>query len=318
MPKPKLRKLTLPDYNMRRKHYKKVLSHPLTSNGKMKDKKEMYDKKLSDYIDKITKPIFNRVLQETPKNHTMVDKPIKSIKKTVTPSLYNCHNYRLYFNFTKEKYKPKEGMVGVWFGKFKNYGKEFTAVGEGVRITIKRTKVEVINKQNEEQWHYINRIKAKEEIKALLNKIDQKCINSFKKFIEVYGGCSDYAIVKAENRPNLNLFTQSDNKVMKEPFIDNLPLNMQFETPIVKKVYKKPNVEYKQPIYAATYLENSGLKEFAPEISNSIRELTNVLTPTIADLNYNLKTHISVLKGIDKSFKRFNKLLNQKSLRKWL
>jgi len=291
----------------------------------MNKEKEMCNKSIKDYVDKITTPIFEKVLQETKKNHSMVGFNKKSNKKTVTPSLYNPHNYRLYFKFTKKKYHPKEGMVGVWFGKFKNYGKEFTALGEGIRVTVKKVQVEVINKLSEEEWFYINRIKAKEEIAAILNKIDNKCISSLKKFIEIYGGKSDLKVIKTENRPNLNLFTPSDNKVMQEPFIDTLPLNMAFDTKIVKKVYKKRNVEYKEPIYAATYLENSALNEFAPEITNSINNLGSQLIPSIRSLDKsikleieNKKLHLGILNKIDKSFRRFNNLLIQKDLRRWL
>jgi len=301
------------------------IKDPPVSHGKFRMEKEVRDKKIIDYIDKVTTPIFNKVLQETEKNHSMVGFNEKPIKKTVTPSLYNPHNYRLYFKFTKKKYNPKGGMVGVWFGKFKNYGKEFTAVGEGTRVTVKKVQVEVINKLSEEEWFYINRIKAKEEIAAILNRIDGKCISSLKKFIEIYGGNSDFKILKAENRPNLNLFTKSDNKVMKEPFIDTLPLKMAFDTKIVKKVYKKPNVEYKEPIYAATYLENSALKEFAPEIVNSINDLGNNLIPTIRSLDKTIKLEITnkrlhrkVLNRMDKTLKDISNSLPKRGLLKWL
>ncbi len=291
----------------------------------MKKKKEVCDKSLKDYVDRLTTPIFNKVLQETKKNHSMVDKNKKPLKKVVTPSLYNPHNYRLYLKFTKEKFKPKEGMVGVWFGKLKNYGKEFTALGEGVRITVKKVQVEIINKLSEEEWFYINRTKAKEEIAAILNKIDNKCITSLKKFIEIYGGNSDFKIIKAENRPNLNLFTPSDNKVIQEPFIDKLAPKMAFDTKIVKKVYKKRNIEYKEPIYAATYLENSALNEFAPEIVNSINDLGNHLIPTIRSLDKsiqleitNKKLHQKVLNSMDRTLKDIRDSLPKKGLLKWL
>jgi len=287
--------------------------------------KDVNDKKINDYIEKITTPIFNKALQETKKNHSMVGFKKKSKKKVVTNSLYNPHNYRLYFKFTKEKYNPKEGMVGVWFGKLKNYGKEFTALGEGIRVTVKKVQVEVINKLSEEEWFYINRIKAKEEIAAILNKIDNKCITSLKKFIEIYGGKCDFNIIKSEGRPNLNLFTKSDNKVMKEPFIDTLPLDMTFDTKIVKKVYKKPNVEFKEPIYAATYLENSALNEFAPEIAASIDNLGNQLIPTIRSLDksiqmeiHNKKIHLGVLNSMNKTLKNIRDSLPKRGLLKWM
>ena len=270
------------------------------------EKKKEIDSTYKKHIDKLVKPIWdkkfkelgqeNNVPKETQFNHSMVG---HNIKKIVTPSLYNPHNYRLYFNFTKEKYNPKEGMVGVWFGKFKNYGKEFTALGEGVRVTVKKTKAEIINKLTEQEWFLVNRAKAKEEIIAILNKIDSKCIASFKKFIELYGGCSDFAILKREGRPGLNLFTKSDNKVIREPFIDTLPSEMTFETPIVKKVYKHPSeVEFKEPIYAAHHLENSALYEFAPEIAKEINSVNEVLQgdlkPVLKALTEQIKLHLEV------------------------
>lgn len=208
--------------------------------------------------------------QEKIINHTMVGQKHKNY---VTPSLLNPHNYRLYFSFTKESFNPKEGMVSVWLGQLKNYDSEFTALGEGVRITIKKHQVEVINKLTEQEWFTINRMKAKEEITSLLTKIDGKCIEALKKFIKVYGGSSDFKILKREGRPNLILNTKSDSKVMQEPFIDSMPVDMAFETSIVKKVYKEQNVEFKEPIYAARHLENSALNEFAPMIAEAIKQI---------------------------------------------
>ncbi len=317
-----------------------IYTHPPISHGNILKQKESIIKKIlseKEFL-KFTsitnkriqkKFLKNKIEGNSPKetkfNHSMVGLNKKQIKKVVTPSLYNPHNYRLYLKFTKEKYHPKEGMVGVWFGKLKNYGKEFTALGEGIRVTVKKVQVELINKLSEEEWFYINRAKAKEEIAAILNKIDDKCITALKKFIEVYGGKSDFKIIKTENRPNLNLFTSSDNKVMQEPYIDTLPLNMTFDTKIVKKVYKKANVEYKQPIYAATHLENSALHEFAPEIANSINDLGNHLIPSIRSLDKsiqleitNKKLHMKVLHSMDKTLKDIRESLPKRGLLKWL
>ena len=80
----------------------------------------MYDKKVTDYIDRITLPIFNKVLQETKKNRILVG----SKKKISTIySLYNPHNYRLYFDFkridfhplrpSKPTYKTDGGRLGL-------------------------------------------------------------------------------------------------------------------------------------------------------------------------------------------------------------
>ena len=283
----------------------------------METKKEN-DSTLKKYISSIVKPIFEKAAQETTSNHSMVG---YKTKKSITPSLYNPHNYRLYLNFTKEKYKPKEGMVGVWLGKLKNYGKEFTALGEGVRITVKKTQVEIINKLSEQQWFLINRTNAKKEEGELLSKIDKKCISSLKKFIKVYGGSSDFVILKREGRPYLNLFTKCDNKVKNEPFIDTLPSDMTFETEIVKKVYKHPGeVEYKTPMYAAQHLENSALHDFAPELVNEIRVFNmkiDKVTESMAYVAENYKSHVGLVEEAHKIFKKINRRLSQKKLNEY-
>lgn len=271
------------------------------------------DLKIKEHISKICNPIFNKALQEKSKTHSMV---VTTNKKNITPSLYNPHNYRLYFKFTKEKYNPVQGMVGVWFGKFVNYGKEFTATGEGVRITIRKTQAEVINKLSEEQWFSINRAKAKEEVYAILNKIDDKCIQSLKKFSEQYGGSTDFIILKREHRALFNnLNTKSDNKVMQEPFIDELPLDMTFETPIVKKVYKKPNVEFSEPSYAINYLENSALHEFSPEITEQLLLLEQKVkqidkaSEVLIPLAKQIELHLEVEKRQLENQEKMNELL---------
>lgn len=262
---------------------------------------------------KETQDILLNTPQETKLNHTMVGITNRRQQK---PALYNPHNYRLYFSFSKQGFKPVEGMVGVWFGKLKNYGKEFTTIGEGIRVIIHKTQAEVINKLSDEQWFSINRARSKEEISSVLNKIDEKCVSSFRKFIEIYGGSSDFTILKIEGRPDLNLFNKCDNKVMKESFIDSLPLNMSFETPIVKKVYKKPNVEFKQPIYAANYLENSALKEFSPEIVEQLKAMYFISKEHKAafeEYAKNIKLHLDVLNKIDKSINKLSSKIGQMS-----
>ncbi len=261
---------------------------------------------------------WDKALKETQSNHTMV---VHNNKKSITPSLYNPHNYRLYLNFTKEKYKPKEGMVGVWLGKLKNYGKEFTVLGEGVRITVKKTQVEVINKLSEQQWFVINRGKAKVETSNLLSKIDQKCIKSLKKFIKTYGGRCDFVILKREGRPYLNLFTKCDNKVKNEPFIDTLPSEMTFETDEVKKVYHhKGEVEFKTPIGAAHHLDNSALREFSPEIVNELKIFNfkiDKVNESMAYVAENYKSHVGMVEEGFKLFKKMNKRMEQKKLKEF-
>ena len=128
------------------------------------------------------------------------------------------------------------------------------------------------------------------------------------------GGISDCKILKVRGEHGMHGID----------YLDRIPEDMIIHDTIFKKVYKG-KVEFYDPASIKNVVTNNAVKEFAPEIAASINDVglkfdkfTNQLTPTIADLNVNMKTHVSVLKGIDKSFKKFNKLLSQKDLRKWL
>lgn len=268
------------------------------------------------YIRKLQMPIFDKVLQETLNNHTMVG---LSQKSKCTTALYNPHNYRLYFSFKRDTFKAYEGMVGVWFGLLKNYNTEFTATGENVRITVKKIQVEVINKLSEQEWFTIQKSKAKEEIVQILEKIDNKCKASLQKFISIYGGATDYVILKRSHRPDMLLNTKCDNKVMQEEFIDNIDLKTEFETPIVKKVYKEPNVEFKEPIYAAQYLENSALNDFAPEIANFLKYIISLQGSQIEATRLeveNKKLHMEVLREMKDSLKEISNYFHIDKIRK--
>ena len=54
-------------------------------------------------IDKIVNPIFDKVLKETSKNHTMVGVGGSDLKSYC---FYQPHNHRLYFDFSKLNFKP--------------------------------------------------------------------------------------------------------------------------------------------------------------------------------------------------------------------
>lgn len=228
---------------------------------KQSDEQAVYDE-----ISKIVTPIFEKAAKEAKPNHTMVGDPVTTIKEL---SGLNIHNYRRYFIFDTKTFNPKTSMVGgrVSLLQGRNYDKEWSIDNfHKCRVTIKKVQAEVIYKYNDRDWFAIVNARSREQISALLDSFDNSCINALKEFVKIWGGKSDFKIIRKFPMKN-------DNKVMHEDFIDRLPQALTFETPVVKKYYKDTpiKVEFKDPEYAIQYLENSALKPFAPEIVEHLK-----------------------------------------------
>jgi len=261
--------------------------------------------------DVVKKAIFKGVLQELSSN------PIRVGKKKLS-YLWQPHNYRMYFNFDKTKFKPplyktptKKSRVQFVYS-LKNYGSEHHFDNfYGCRIVVKKNMVEVINKWHEKQWRLItgdNINDLRGCIDIGVKKMDAQGIEALKRFISRFGGNSDYKLIKK----------RAEFGIHGDDYLDKIPEDMIIHDTYFKKVY--PNkVEFYDPIGVKNYISNRVIENVAPEIATEISELKNTLVPVINDLALNMKTHISVLKGIDSSFKRFNRLLleRQKKLNEY-
>ena len=298
---------------------------PLVSYGKMKDKKEGPDKNIKDYIDRITTPIFSKVLQETHDNPMMVGRVQKSKE---IKWLWQPHNYRLYFNFNKKNFKvvtPSLYKYPTFKYQLMNYGSEhhFNNFMD-CRIIIRKNSAEIINKSYKKQWvlctaHSNNQIK--EIIDKRVSKLNNQGINALKELIRLCGGISDCKILKVKGEHGIHGID----------YLDRIPEDMIIHDTIFKKVYKG-KVEFYDPASIKNTVSNSALKEFAPEITASIDNLGNQLIPTIKELSQsnkelnksiqleitNKKLHQKVLNSMDKTLKDIRDSLPKRGLLKWL
>jgi len=305
-------------------------THTPISYGKMNKEKEVYDKKVSDYIDEIVNPIFAKKLGVPQEEISNSISTIKSPKKL----FFRPNNWRLQIRVKTKNDKiiekirntinlpmklninPRTKLISIQNYKENitiQYGKntlsaiyscpEFNGVKKGWTI-IGDTIPQICTRIDE----------IKEIIKKRLN-------DTLKEFSR------KFVLSLPFSKP---IWGRHEDFLKGEEYIDNISKECQFIDSVCKKIYpvgiemiggkgEEPTLKVK------TYLKNRAIEDIAPEIANSINgighsieKLTNTLTPTIADLNVNMKAHLSAIKGIDKSFKRFNKLLSQKSLRKWL
>ncbi len=305
---------------------------PLISTGTMKKEKEVYDKSIKDYIDKITTPIFEKVPQEDISNSMTTPTPYKS---NGFRYLVRFNNYRRQIqvkektNSTSIRIKgaisklpmelninPRTKIISI-----KNYNKGITIqYGKNILTAIyacplihghkqtrliERPTIDGINTRMDEIKDNI-----KERLDNALNEFSRKFTLSlpFKKVIWV----------------------RHENWIKGDEFIDNIPRETIIHDTIGKKVYaegwefiggkdKEPTATIKN------YIKTRAIEDIAPEIANSINDLGNHLIPTIRNLDnsiqmeiHNKKIHLGVLNSMDKTLKDIRESLPKRGLLKWL
>jgi hypothetical protein len=254
----------------------------------------------NSYMDKLILPILAKFPQEQPQNHVSVG--VRSGDDTY--SLYNPHNYRLYFDFDRTTLRLLTDPLTVVHVTYKLINTSEVCFPDylGYRIVVKKTQIELTRK--EDRWHIINLHPSegvRPQIIKILEELNNQAIITLKKFILEFGGYSRLQILNAT----------SENKVKHEHIIDTLPERMTFRNEIAKKVYMEQNVEFSDPVHASNYMANSAMQEIAPDINNALkgiseglkaivdtqRDMTqNALNPLTEQIKLHLKVQRATLK----------------------
>lgn len=268
------------------------------------------NKDLYIYVNSIVKPIFDKIPQEKPKNQLLVGRGRSEAQGL---ALYSPHNYRLYIDFSREKFTPKsfkyptpKGLVPVTHKSLNHNSEDQFENFKGCRIRVKKKIVEIQNCIDPKRSYLIDSQEtAEEEILNILKKKDKECIEALKEFIKILGGSSDFKILKRH----------SENKIYGTDTINSIPIKEKFHNKIVKKVYNERNVEYSDPVFVVNHLVNTGVIEVVPSICQSLELLAYNINP--------LRTLKSLIKTID-DVPRYTELiikLNKKQreeLSEWL
>jgi hypothetical protein len=264
--------------------------------------------------DAIIQAEANKVLKETQRNHVSVG--VGSVSKPY--SLYQPHNYRLYFDFDKSTFKLPTEVRGSVLFHIQNTTEVCFDNYLDFRIVIKRTQIELTNRSN--RWHLIYTEPVEgiiPQIEEVIKELDSSAVIVLKKFMLEFGGHSTLTILNSTN----------ENKVKSESAIDKIPQNLTFRNEQVKKVYMESNVEFSSPVYVANYLSNRAVEAVTPEISarlDSIRDnITRFQDSALNPLTEQIRLHLKVqretlktLKAIRGSFEsREDKVKNLK--REW-
>jgi len=112
-----------------------------------------------------------------------------------------------------------------------------------------------------------------------------------------------------------------------DKFVDSLPKDCVLHDTYFKKVYAE-GVEFKSTkdekvpgVFLKNFIKNRCLEDKYEDIMSEIKGQRTIIRELMGvnrEFSKNLVLHLSVLKGIDKSFRRFDKLLSQKKLKDWL
>lgn len=314
-------------------------THPLISSGKMKKEQEAYNKKISDYITKITTPIFAKKLgvpqEELSNSITTTKKPFKyffrpnnwrrqiEVKEKTNSTINHLKkvNPAIKPNPHTKLISLKEGNIIIQYGK-----KTLTAIYSCPVIRGVKQGWTIERDTQKEAFARMDKIKEK-----IRNELDNT-LNKFSK---------QFDILLPFKQP---IWGRHEDFIKGESYIDRIPKECQFVDTVCKKVYPEVGIEFvggkgEEPtLKTKTYLKNRAIEDIAPDIAASLNQLNSrfdTMGNKIMDmmdnrmkvdkeLAINIKTHNKVFKKLDnlltttKLRKKYKGKSLDKDLRKWL
>jgi hypothetical protein len=167
----------------------------------------------------------------------------------------------------------------------------------GCRIRVKKNIIEIQNQIEHKKTYLIESSeKAEQQIIDILQQKDKECLTALKEFISIYGGSSEFKILKRH----------SENKIYGTDSINSIPIKEKFHNKVLKKVYNEQNIEYSDPVHVVNHLVNSGVIEVVPSICESMEMLAYNINPLRT-----LKTLLSSIDDIPKHKDLIIKLSNK-------
>jgi len=284
---------------------------------------------VKEFFEKVKEPI---ALQETQSTSMTTTKKTFSI-------LWRPNNYRRQI-VVKEKDNSTIQNIKTTIGAIPNHHTKIISIKSYTpNITIQYAKHTLtgIYSQN-----IIGGVKEIFLIEAYnFNDIEER-INQKKQEIE---GRIDAALYKFIKQFSIGLplktpiWARYEDFIKGEEYIDNIPREVIIHDTYFKKVYGE-GLEFKSSklgenptVHMKNYIKNRAIEDIAPDISNELNDsnllikgileinastsklfnqFSNTFLPTFMEFSKDVKVHNKVLKGIDKSFHKFNRLLSEK------
>lgn len=283
-------------------------------------------KEIDSYIKKITKPIFNKVLQEENPN-SMTTTPLSN------KILFRPHNYRREIKVktktdsTLQKIahetkalSPKINNKLISIKNYKpnitiQYGKETVTAIFSQNIINGHKETYLIERNNKEECN--------KRLNQIINEIKEKIDNALNDFIDRFN-----LRLEPERKP---IWTRYEEWIKGEEFIDSIPRETIIHDTTFKKVYPE-GIEFKSSkkgeeplIHLKSYINNRSIEEREPIIAKEINNAYSAIIPILSELNKsihleirNKKLHQRVLRSMDKTLKQIRDNLSQKRLKEYI
>lgn len=286
---------------------------------------------IKDHIRRLVTPIFDKILQETSSNSMTTPKKLFKI-------LWRPNNYRRKIAVkTKDNSTIKKIKSAISTINFNSHTKLISIKHyKGITIQYGRNILTGIFSQNIINGYKETYLIESESIEELEERINQK--------VEEIQAKIDSALNSFIEQFNLKLpfekpsWDRYEDWIKGDDFIDKIPREVIIHDTYFKKVYGE-GIEFKQTenkekpsVHLKNYIKNRAIEDIAPEVCQELSANRDLLSgiieanastskllnqyirssiPILQDFSINIKTHNKVLKGIDKSFKKFNKLLSK-------
>lgn len=232
---------------------------------------------LKEHIKRVTDPIFQKVLQETLPNRTLVGQPGLPESDSCYVDIHNC---RLYFDFSKINFDPNSFIKPGFHTKHtpglyisygtKNHNSEHLFQFENFNFIVKKTQIEILNKIENRKKHKIEY--SEEGHNKIIDLCNQKVKESKEAlawFTSVFGGGSSHTMLKIE----------PDIKFHRDFAVDLMDIKSTWHNEIGKKVYHEKVLEINHPAYASNFVLNQGILKVSPHIAEELFSIKMMIHP---------------------------------------
>ena len=300
----------------------------------------MSDDKLRKQVEKLCKPIFDKVLKEAGSNSM-------TIAPVILKFLWRPNNYRRKIIVkTKDNSTIKKIISAIESTHKLQYNEHnkllFVYNFNGITLQYGKNTLTGIWSQDKKKTTYLIESDCIDGLEELIDKRKKKIQEQIDNALELF--IKQFKIKLMFEKP---IWDRYEDWIKGDEFIDKIPEETIVHDTIWKKVYPK-GIEFKQTsdkedptTFMKTYIKNRAIEKISPEIANelmiikeiekstlkmnestskTLNQFVNTTIPILQDFSINIKTHNKVLKGIDKSFLKFNRLLTekQKRLGEWI
>jgi len=278
-------------------------------------KKEEAKKRAKEHISRLITPIFNKVLKEHHLNRGLVG---SDTQKPAITFLWQPHDHRLYFDFSKENFNPKKpsnhalrkhkSMVAIFNTAYTYTSLNYDSEHKYEKfmfctIRVKKHQVEVTNNYHKKQWRKITAESVEEvdqRIDAVMDNLKEHSINTLKSFIKLHGGKSKFSILNE----------RCEHGIHGDDYLDKIAPEMVINDTYVKKVYKKKS-EFKSTAAIKNYVSNRAVEKIYPEIALEINKLNqkqeifntsiDTYNTSVNSLTEQMQLHLNVMNNINKT-----------------